>query len=189
MTGMYHTWKDALLRVYPGNQVAELWLISDLDKLKGKTLCVGIQSLDDFVQYFTTFYTISNYLISQNCCSKMEQSRDFLRGMQQELWLPILDLLHCDNRAQYHDIPFSLQQTFDAENKILHTGMGGGFYGLTTPYNQSYQSFSQPNYNMYPQYPSVLYPVTLQLVVFKGFIGLNWTEPQSGLFLVAVAHI
>jgi hypothetical protein len=118
-TGMYQSWKDALLRVYPGNQVAELWSISDLDKLKGETLCVSIRSLNDFTQYFTTFYTILNYLITQNHYSEMEQSRDFPRGMQQELWLPILDLLCHDNRAQHHNLPFSLRQMFDAGNKIL----------------------------------------------------------------------
>jgi hypothetical protein len=116
------------------------------------------------MQYFTTFYTISNYLITQNCYSEMEQSRDFPWGMQQELWLPILDLLCHDNRAQHHDLPFSLRQMFDAGNKILHAGMGGGFYRSTTPYNQTYQSFSQPNYNTYPQYLSALYPVTPQSV-------------------------
>jgi hypothetical protein len=94
----------------------------------------------------------------------MEQSRDFPRGMQQELWLPILDLLCHDNRAQHRDLPFSLRQMFDAGNEILCAGMGGGFYRSTTPHNQTYQSFEHPNYNMYPQYSSALYPVTPQLV-------------------------
>jgi hypothetical protein len=163
-TGTYQSWKDALLRVYPGNQVAKLWSISDLDKLKGETLHVGIRSLDDFTWYFTTFYTISNYLITQNHYSETEQSRDFPRVMQQELWSPILDLLHRDNRAQHRNLPFSLRQMFDTGNEILHAGMGGGLYGSTTLYNQTYQSFLQPNYNTYPQYSSASYPVAPQPV-------------------------
>ena len=75
----YNAFKEAVCKLYPGSQLGSKWSISDLDKLIGKTVRIGLVTSEDIARYYCSFFNISEYLIEQGVIARSDQSRMFVR--------------------------------------------------------------------------------------------------------------
>jgi hypothetical protein len=97
-----------------------MWSISDMDKLVGEQLRLGIHSATELGTYFHAFYTITQFLRHKNRISEAEQSRAFVRGFQPELWVRIHRRLELKNADHYPDDPYALNDIHEAAKFVLH---------------------------------------------------------------------
>jgi hypothetical protein len=72
----------AVHMLYPSSEDDQKWFISDMDKLIGEQLCIGIHNLKDLGAYYCTFYNITKFLLAKNHISEAEQSRAFVHSFQ-----------------------------------------------------------------------------------------------------------
>ena len=77
--------RKAVHKLYPGSEDERKWSISDMDKLVGKQLRVGIFDANDLGVYYRSFYNITQFLLTKNRISEAEQSRAFVCGFQSGL--------------------------------------------------------------------------------------------------------
>ena len=82
----FDEFKRAIFKLYPGSEDERKWTITDMDKLVGEQLRVGILDANELGPYYRLFYTITQFLIRKNRISAAEQSRAFIRGFQSDLW-------------------------------------------------------------------------------------------------------
>ena len=86
---LFNNFRIAVHKLYPGSEDDHKWSISDMDKLVGEQLRIGIFDANDLGLYFRSFYNITKFLITKRRISDAEQSRAFIRGFQPTLWLRI----------------------------------------------------------------------------------------------------
>jgi len=79
---MYDEFIKAVHTLYPGSEEERKWSVTDMDKLVGERLRLGVLSLGDLGDYYHQFYTITSFLWSKHRLSEAEQSRAFVRGFQ-----------------------------------------------------------------------------------------------------------
>jgi hypothetical protein len=70
----YGEFVTAVYLLYPGSEEDSKWSITDMDKLIGEQLRLGILNATDLGVYYHSFYAITQFLISQNRLSTAEQS-------------------------------------------------------------------------------------------------------------------
>jgi hypothetical protein len=76
----FNNFQIAIHKLYPGLETNHKWSISDMDKLVGKQLHVGIFDASDLGMYYRLFYNITQFLCTKNRISEAEQSRAFVQG-------------------------------------------------------------------------------------------------------------
>lgn len=79
----------AVYKLYPGSEDERKWSISDMDKLVGEQLRIGIYDATELGIYYRAFFAITQFLRSKTRLSEAEQSRAFVRGFQPDLWARI----------------------------------------------------------------------------------------------------
>jgi hypothetical protein len=75
--------------------------LTDIDKLVGETMRVGIRSLADLSKYYSTYFTITSYLIAKEHMGKIEQSKMFIQALQPDLWARTLQKLQEGKKDQH----------------------------------------------------------------------------------------
>ena len=110
----------AVYKLYPGSEDERKWSISDMDKLVGEQLRIGIFDIHELGTYYRAFFAITQFLRSKNRISEAEQSRAFVRGFQPDLWNKISRRLELKFPDQYPDDPYQLSDIHKAARFILH---------------------------------------------------------------------
>ena len=82
----FDEFKRAIFKLYPSSEDEHKWTITDMDKLVGEQLRVGILDANELGAYYRLFYMITQFLIRKNRISAAEQSRAFICGFQSDLW-------------------------------------------------------------------------------------------------------
>jgi len=116
----YPEFVAAVTRLYPGASDDRKWTMSDMDKLTGEYIRVGIHSAADLAEYYRAFFTITQYLRSRGRLSEAEQSRAFIRGFQSQLWSRIARRLEIVNPLHNPDDPHALANIHEAAKYVLH---------------------------------------------------------------------
>ena len=137
----FEDFRKAVHKLYPGSEDDRKWSISDMDKLVGEQLCVGIFDASDLGVYFRSFYNITKFLLSKNRISEAEQSRAFVRGFQPGLWVRIARRLELKFPDHYPDDAYPLDDIHDAAKFVL---------AGTTSANRPQQSASSSTSNPAP---------------------------------------
>jgi hypothetical protein len=106
-------------KLYPRSEDDRKWLISDMDKLVGEQLCIGIYNANDLGLFYQAFYNITQFLCTKNRISEAEQSRAFVRGFQPGLWTRITRCLELKFPDHYPDNPYPLEDINAAAKFIL----------------------------------------------------------------------
>src|ERR1700679_517663 len=109
----------AVHKLYPGSEDDRKWSISDMDKLVGEQLRIGIQNSNDLGLYYRAFYNITKFLHAKRRLSDAEQSRAFIRGFQHDLWTRIAHRLELKFPDHYPDDPYPLDDIPHAAKFVL----------------------------------------------------------------------
>jgi hypothetical protein len=115
----FDDFRAAVHKLYPGSEDDRKWSISDMDKLVGEQLRVGILDASDLGIYYCSFYNITQYLHAKNRISEAEQSRAFVRGFQSSLWIRIARRLELKFPDHYPDDPYNLEDIHSAAKFVL----------------------------------------------------------------------
>jgi hypothetical protein len=110
----------AVIKLYPGADDDRRWTQIDLDALVGEQLRLGIRTMTDLGNYYRSFFTITQYLITKGWMAEIEQGRAYARAFQPELWKSILRRLEVKLPDHYHDQPYSLSEVHEAAKFVLH---------------------------------------------------------------------
>ena len=70
----FNTFRTAIHKLYPGSENDRKWSISDMDKLVGEQLRIGIFDVSDLGMYYRSFYNITQFLHTKNRISEAELS-------------------------------------------------------------------------------------------------------------------
>ena len=81
-----------------------------MDKLVGEQLRTGIYTDKNLGNYYRSFFSITQFLLTKNRLSVAEQSRAFVRGFQPDLWNRILRRLELKMPDHYPDDPYPLEE-------------------------------------------------------------------------------
>ena len=119
-TSSFADFIKAVFELYPGSEGDRKWVISDMDKLIGEQLRLGIHDTAGLGIYYRAFYTITSFLRDKNRISEAEQSRAFVRGFQADLWTHISRRLELKFPDQYPDEPYLLKEINEAAKFVLH---------------------------------------------------------------------
>jgi hypothetical protein len=119
-TKSYADFIAAVYKLYPGSEDERKWSISDMDKLVGEQLRVGIYDASELGIYYRAFFAITQFLRTKNRISEAEQSRAFVRGFQPDLWNKIARRLELKFPDQYPDDPYPLSDIHAAAQFVLH---------------------------------------------------------------------
>jgi hypothetical protein len=111
----------AVFKLYPGSEGDRKWIISDMDKLIGEQLRLGIHDMAGLGTYYCAFYTITSFLCDKNHISEAEQCHAFVRGFQADLWNRISRCLELKFPDQYPDEPYPLKEINEAAKFVLHS--------------------------------------------------------------------
>jgi hypothetical protein len=130
-TKTFDEFKSAIFKLYPGSESECKWTIADMDKLVRGQLWMGILDVSDLRNYYQVFYTITQFLLTKNCISEVEQSRAFTRGFQPDLWRRISRRLEI--KLPNHD-PNDFYPLFEINKAAKHV-----------LHNTSHNSFLQPS--------------------------------------------
>jgi hypothetical protein len=76
--GVYVDFVKGIYRLYLGAEQEHKYLITDMDKLVGEWLRLGINTITELGKYHWSFLTITNFLITKNHLDKIQQSRTFI---------------------------------------------------------------------------------------------------------------
>ena len=131
--GPTHNWaafKAAVYALYPGSDTDRMWSISDMDKLIGEQLRIGITDTTSLGVYHRAFLGITKYLIGRNRLSGDEQSRAFMRGFQPSLLVRVGRRLELKFPNHYPDDPYPINDILDAAKYVLH-----GTSSVALPYD------------------------------------------------------
>jgi hypothetical protein len=137
----YGEFVTAVYLLYPGSEEDRKWSITDMDKLIGEQLRLGILNATDLGVYYRSFYAITQFLISQNRLSTAEQSRAFVRGFQSDLRQRVAQRLELKFPDHLPDDHYDLTVIHAAAKFVLHGTTPTMFQSRITP---STPSISQP---------------------------------------------
>ncbi|KAF8219698.1 hypothetical protein L208DRAFT_1338495, partial [Tricholoma matsutake] len=115
----FNEFRTAVHKLYPSSEDNRKWSISDMDKLVGEQLRVGIFDGSDLGMYYCVFYNITHFLQAKNRISEAEQSRAYVRGFQPGLWTQIARRLKLKFPDHYPDDPYPLNDIHDAAKFVL----------------------------------------------------------------------
>ena len=119
----YQDFIDAVYKLYPGSDSEQWWAITNMDKLVGETLWVGILSLVDLGKYHREFMAIMTFLIAKNCISPSKQSCAFAQGFPLELWNRVAHRLQLKLPNHFPNDPYTLEEIHDTVCFMLHGTM------------------------------------------------------------------
>jgi len=111
--------QKAIHKLYPGSEDDRKWTISDMDKVVGEQLRIGIFDANDLGMYYRSFFNITHFLRTKNRISEAEQSRAFVRGFQPALWTRIARRLELKHPDHYPDDPYPLDDMHEAARFVL----------------------------------------------------------------------
>ncbi|KAF4619936.1 hypothetical protein D9613_004663 [Agrocybe pediades] len=111
----------ALYDLYPDCLDAERYSFSELEDFVRKTFSAGIHSLLDLGNYHRRFLTISSALIKSHRLSDLEEKRLYILGFNSSLRPQILDRLYLLHLDQHPDIPFDVQDVYQAAQFVLRS--------------------------------------------------------------------
>jgi hypothetical protein len=111
--------RKAIHKLYPGSEDDRKWTISDMDKVVGEQLHIGIFDANDLGMYYRSFFNITHFLHTKNRISEAEQSRAFVRGFQPALWTHIARRLELKHPDHYPDDPYPLDDMHEAARFVL----------------------------------------------------------------------
>jgi hypothetical protein len=115
----FDDFRIAVHKLYPASEDDRKWSISDMDKLVGEQLRIGIYDASDLGLYYRAFYNITQFLRAKNRISEAEQSRAFVRGFQPGLWMCIGRRLELKFPDHYPDDPYPLDDIHSAAKFVL----------------------------------------------------------------------
>src|SRR6202789_1642438 len=115
----FNTFRIAVHKLYPGSEDNRKWSISNMDKLVGEQLRIGIFNASDLGLYFRAFYNITKFLTTKNRISDAEQSRAFVRGFQPGLWSHIARRLEFKYPNNSPENPYPLDDIHEAAKFVL----------------------------------------------------------------------
>jgi hypothetical protein len=119
-TSTYVQFFEAVYKLYPGSEDERKWSITDMDKLVGEQLRIGIYDANDLGNYYRAFFAITQFLRTKNRLSEAEQSRAFVRGFQPDLWNRIARRLELKFPDHFPDDPYPLFDIHTAAQFVLH---------------------------------------------------------------------
>jgi hypothetical protein len=111
--------QKAIHKLYPGSEDDRIWTISDMDKVVGKQLCIGIFDANNLGMYYWSFFNITHFLRTKNRISEAEQSRAFIHGFEPTLWTRIARHLELKHPDHYPDDPYPLDDMHEAARPVL----------------------------------------------------------------------
>jgi hypothetical protein len=111
--------RKAIHKLYPGSEDGRKWTISDMDKVVGKQLHIGVFDANDLGMYYRSFFNITHFLRTKNRISEAEQSRAFVRSFQPALWTRIARCLELKHPDHYSDDPYPLDDMHEAARFVL----------------------------------------------------------------------
>jgi hypothetical protein len=118
-TVSFNNFRITVHKLYPGSEDNRKWSITDMDKLVGEQLRIGIYDKNALGLYFWSFYNITRFLHSKNRISDAEQSRAFVRSFQPALWARIAWRLKLKLPDHYPDNPYPLDDIHTAAKFVL----------------------------------------------------------------------
>jgi hypothetical protein len=116
----FEQFKDAIYKMYASSEEERKWTITDMDKLVGEQLRIGIFDANDLGIYYQAFFTITTFLINKNRLSEAEQSRAFVRGFQSDLWKQIVRRLELKLPDHHPDDHYPIADVHAAAKYVLH---------------------------------------------------------------------
>ncbi|KAF4614112.1 hypothetical protein D9613_008203 [Agrocybe pediades] len=111
----------ALYDLYPDCLDAERYSFVELEDFVRKTFSAGIHSLSDLGNYHRQFLTISSALIKSHRLSDLEEKRLYILGFDSSLRSQILDRLYLQHLDQHPDVPFDVQDVYQAAQFVLRS--------------------------------------------------------------------
>jgi hypothetical protein len=111
--------QKAIHKLYPGSEDDRKWTISDMDKVVGEQLCIGIFNANDLAIYYWSFFNITHFLRTKNRILEAEQSRAFVRSFQPALWMHIARRLELKHPDHYPDDPYPLDDMHKVARFVL----------------------------------------------------------------------
>ncbi|KAI8969751.1 hypothetical protein BD414DRAFT_427986 [Trametes punicea] len=120
-TKTYEDFKRAIIALYPGADNSRKYSLADVEDLVARRASAPIATAAELSSYYRDFYTMTSYLISQNRLSTSEQSRLFVRGIVQPLWVQMSQRLQLKLPDHYPEDSYKLEDVYNAAKFILHS--------------------------------------------------------------------
>ena len=120
----YEDYKKKIYQLYPGASEESRHTMTDLDKLVGKHMRLGIHTAEELGKYYRQFYVITTYLIEKEAMATMEQSRMYIKAFSPELREKVKQRLQLKNLDRRPDRPYPLS---DIHKEALYVLQGSGF--------------------------------------------------------------
>jgi hypothetical protein len=182
----FNNFRIAVHKLYPGSEDDRKWSISDMDKLVGEQLRVGIFNSNDLGLYFRSFYNITKYLSTKGRISEAEIARAFVRGFQPGLWSKIARRLELKFPDHYPDDPYPLDDIHAAAKFVLAGSIVSESTSLLSPHSAGSSSIPTTSTSS-PQIKSEDLTAILErfaatlVTALAGTKPANTSRPNNGL--------
>ena len=117
----YNQFKAAILDLYPDASEDNRYSLNDLDFLIGERLRLGINSVNNLIDFNMRFLAITNWLMNKRRLSDLEQQRSYIRAFQSSLLTSILALLKVEFPNQRPDEPHKVSYVYKAALGVLRS--------------------------------------------------------------------
>ncbi|KAF8221059.1 hypothetical protein L208DRAFT_1330261 [Tricholoma matsutake] len=184
----FQNFRIAIHQLYPGSKDDRKWSISDMDKLVGEQLHIGIYNASNLGLYYRSFYNITKFLSTKGRISDAEQSRAFVQGFQPGLWARITRRLELKFPDHCPDDPYPLDDIHAAAKFVLAGSISSDSTLLLSAHSSAPSAIPTTSTSM-PQIKSedlmaILEKFAATLVTaLAGLKTRNTTQPNSGFCL------
>ena len=117
----YEDFKEGILDLYPDTLEDDRYSLSDIDTLVGERRRLGINSVDDLVDFNTRFLKTTSWLIDRGQVSDLEQRRSYIRAFPPSLLRSILTRLQIKFPRMRHDEPYKISYVYKAALVVLRS--------------------------------------------------------------------
>ena len=117
----YDSFKAGILDLYPDTSQDDRYSLSDIDTLIGERLRLGINSVDDLVDFNTRFLKTTSWLVDRGQFSDLEQRRSYIRAFPPSLLRSILSRLQSKFPRMRSDEPYRISYVYKAALFVLRS--------------------------------------------------------------------
>jgi hypothetical protein len=117
----YDDFKAGILGLYPDTSEDDRYSLSDIDTLIGERRRLGINSVDDMVDFNTRFLKTTSWLIDRGQLSDLEQRHSYIRAFPPSLLRSILTRLQIKFPRMPRDEPHKISNVYKAVLFVLRS--------------------------------------------------------------------
>ncbi|KAF8882425.1 hypothetical protein BD779DRAFT_1398965, partial [Infundibulicybe gibba] len=118
-SGTYTDFKRKVLSYYPGGNNSPRFTFGDLDALIEKTAALGIDNLNDLIEYLKKFQAITDYLRLVKQMHELELRRTFFKGFPTQLARDVNQQLRITFPQRQVEEPYSFEEIEQAARSVL----------------------------------------------------------------------